>query len=155
MSILLLAGPAILLYMVEPWCTLSMIDLLIPFCQRAINNMEGVVHATNDYWWMHGLCIIYTTGIFINTGLIPTYARYCIRVAWIVYDMLQDLYPYASPYTKCAPKATSCYHQKKTMPYATNRRTTKVIYNSYTTQQLRNCINPEVHQGAVVFQLQY
>jgi hypothetical protein len=39
------------------------------------------------------------------------------------------------------------------MPYATGQRTTKVIYNSYTTQQLRNCINPKVHQGAVVFQL--
>jgi hypothetical protein len=31
----------------------------------------------------------------------------------------------------------------------------RVIYNSYTTQQLKNCINPEVHQGAVVFQLYY
>jgi hypothetical protein len=30
---------------------------------------------------------------------------------------------------------------------------TKIIYNSFMTQQLRNCINPEVHQGAVVFQL--
>jgi hypothetical protein len=29
----------------------------------------------------------------------------------------------------------------------------RVIYNSYTTQQLKNCINPKVHQGAVVFQL--
>jgi hypothetical protein len=31
----------------------------------------------------------------------------------------------------------------------------RVIYNSYTTQQLKNCIKPEVHQGAVVFQLYY
>jgi hypothetical protein len=28
-------------------------------------------------------------------------------------------------------------------------------HNSYTTQQLKNCINPEVQQGAVVFQLYY
>jgi hypothetical protein len=32
---------------------------------------------------------------------------------------------------------------------------TMVIYNSYTTQELKNCINPEVQQGAVVFQLYY
>ena len=41
------------------------------------------------------------------------------------------------------------------MPYATGQRTTTVIYNSYTTQQLKNCINTEVQQGAVVFQLYY
>jgi hypothetical protein len=41
------------------------------------------------------------------------------------------------------------------MPYATSQRTTMVIYNSYTTQQLKNCINPEVQQGTVVFQLYY
>jgi hypothetical protein len=38
------------------------------------------------------------------------------------------------------------------MPYATNQRTTKIIYNSYMTQQLRNCINPVVHKYAVFFQ---
>jgi hypothetical protein len=30
-----------------------------------------------------------------------------------------------------------------------------VLYNSYTTKQLKNCINPEVYQGVVVFQLYY
>jgi hypothetical protein len=63
-----LAGPAMLLYVVELWCTLSMIDLLIPCCQRAISSIEGAVHATNDYWWMHRLCIIYATGILQMQG---------------------------------------------------------------------------------------
>jgi hypothetical protein len=44
---------------------------------------------------------------------------------------------------------------KKRTLYATSQRTTKVIYNSYMTQQLKNCINLEVHQGVVVFQLYY
>jgi hypothetical protein len=31
----------------------------------------------------------------------------------------------------------------------------RVIYNSYMTKQLKNCINPEVYQGIVFFQLYY